>query len=93
VGGLEMPLRVGRRAIAKLSGRSKLQHPDSSQFDDKETGVSFMRVSFESEADVIWRRSADGFADAARPFEWPIVPRRGGKDEGFIKWFSRLGIA
>ena len=56
-------------AIANYLANQGCNISDSAQFDDKETGGFFMRVSFESEAEVDLATLSDGFADAARPFD------------------------
>lgn len=56
-------------AIANYLADQGCNISDSAQFDDKETGGFFMRVSFESEAEVDLATLSDGFADAARPFD------------------------
>ena len=52
-------------AIANYLADQGCNISDSAQFDDKETGGFFMRVSFESEAEVDLATLSDGFADAA----------------------------
>ena len=56
-------------AIANYLADQGCNISDSAQFDDKETGGFFMRVSFESEAEVDLATLSDGFADAAQPFD------------------------
>ena len=56
-------------AIANYLADQGCNISDSAQFDDKETGGFYMRVSFESEADVDLATLSDGFTDAARPFD------------------------
>lgn len=56
-------------AIANYLADQGCNISDSAQFDDKETGGFFMRVSFESEAEVDLATLSDGFSDAARPFD------------------------
>ncbi|WP_132997490.1 formyltetrahydrofolate deformylase [Sulfitobacter sp. TCYB15] len=56
-------------AIANYLADQGCNISDSAQFDDKETGGFFMRVSFESEAEVDLATLSDGFADAARLFD------------------------
>ena len=53
-------------AIANYLADQGCNISDSAQFDDKETGGFYMRVSFESEADVDLATLSDGFTDAAR---------------------------
>jgi len=56
-------------AIANYLADNACNITDSAQFDDKETGNFFMRVSFESDDVVDLDRLADGFAATAKSFE------------------------
>lgn len=56
-------------AIAKYLADEGCNITDSAQFDDRETGNFFMRVSFETGADADLVKMADGFAQAAAPFD------------------------
>ncbi len=56
-------------AIANYLADNGYNITDSAQFDDKETGNFFMRVSFESDDAVDLDKLAEGFAATASPFE------------------------
>jgi formyltetrahydrofolate deformylase len=56
-------------AIANYLADNGCNITDSAQFDDKETGNFFMRVSFESDDAVDLGKLAEGFAATASPFE------------------------
>ncbi|WP_176251034.1 formyltetrahydrofolate deformylase [Sulfitobacter sp. HGT1] len=56
-------------AIANYLADNACNITDSAQFDDKETGNFFMRVSFESDDAVDLGKLAEGFAATASPFD------------------------
>ena len=56
-------------AIANYMADSGCNITDSSQFDDKETGNFFMRISFESEKGADIAALTDGFVKVASPFD------------------------
>ncbi|OIQ33482.1 MAG: formyltetrahydrofolate deformylase [Alphaproteobacteria bacterium MedPE-SWcel] len=56
-------------AIATFLAENECNITDSAQFDDKETGNFFMRVSFESARAVDLAKLTEGFAEAADPFD------------------------
>jgi formyltetrahydrofolate deformylase len=56
-------------AIANYLADQGCNITDSAQFDDKETGNFFMRVSFETSDGAELSSMADGFTDIAKPFD------------------------
>ncbi|WP_341368084.1 formyltetrahydrofolate deformylase [Yoonia sp. BS5-3] len=56
-------------AIASYLSENGCNISDSAQFDDKETGNFFMRISFETETDTVLATLSDGFASTAQPFD------------------------
>ena len=55
-------------AIANYLADGGCNITDSAQFDDKETGNFFMRISFESDAAVVLEDMQASFAKTAEPF-------------------------
>ena len=56
-------------AIANYLADNQCNITDSAQFDDKETGNFFMRVSFESEGTADLEKISDGFVETAKNLE------------------------
>src|SRR5262245_60382766 len=56
-------------AVASYLSESGCNISDSAQFDDKDTGRYFMRVSFQSEAGWTLEQLREGFAPIGRKYE------------------------
>jgi len=66
---------------------------DSSQFDDRETGCFFMRVSFVSEKGKSLESLREGFSTIAGPFRIEFNLYDESRKFGVISWSPDLGTA
>ena len=70
-------------AIANYIAETGCNITDSAQFDDRETGNFFMRISFNSETGTTLEQLSEGFGERGRSYfcgggllAWPFAPER-----------------
>ncbi|ONH49549.1 formyltetrahydrofolate deformylase, partial [Pseudomonas cedrina subsp. cedrina] len=91
---LTVTCRSTRGIVAAISGflsENGCNISDSSQFDDKETGNFFMRISFTSEEGVGLEALKQGFVDVAGPFDMDYAFHDEGKKMKVLIMVSRYG--